>query len=202
MTHHIRPVLLALFLLMTTPVMVCAATQSGAAHVASALASIAQFDRTHGVPDLEAALQHLELASAGAQRTGDREKILAGYLKLFGAIDRGTPQLPPGELPAVNVVPPKVKGVAYPSGVDPAAIPDPAARARYEQEIRANDVLSDRYIAAMSLRRLNGRALNLFSAFAKNAYGKSSADRSGLRRQIEQSDLTTARKSKLLKLTA
>jgi len=202
MPHHIRPVLLALFLLMTTPVLVCAATQSGAAQVASALASIAQFDRTHGVPDLEAALHHLELASAGSQRTADRGKILAGYLKLFGAIDRGTPQLPRGELPAVNVVPPKVKGVAYPSGVDPAAIPDPVARARYEQAIRANDVLSDRYIAAMSLHRLNGRALNLFSAFVRNAYGNSSTDRSGLRRQIEQSDLTTARKSKLLKLTA
>jgi len=203
MARHIGALLLVLLALMIVPVTVCAETQSSAAvHVASALASIAQFDRTHGVPDLEVALKQLELASVGSQRSGDREKILVGYLKLFRAIDRGMPQFRPGELPAVNVVPPKVKGVAYPSGVDPAAIPDPVARARYEQEIRANDALTDRYIMAMSLRRLDKRGIVLFSAFARNAYGNSSADRNELRRQIEQSDLTASRRSKLLKSTS
>ena len=203
MAHHIRLRLLVLVILMIVPLAVCAETQSSAAaHVASAQASIGQFDRSRGVSDLEAAIKQLELANVGPLGKGDREKILAGYLKLFHAIDRGMPQFRPGEVPAVNVVPPKVNGVAYPSGVDPAAIHDPVARARYEQALRANDALTDRYITAMSLHRLDERALNLFSAFARDAYGKSSSDRSELRRQIEQSDLTSTRKSKLLKLTS
>ena len=184
------------------PTTASAATQSNAdVHVASALAAIAQFEKTHAVPDLETALKQLELASAGTLGSGDREKILAGYLKLFGAIDRATPHLTPGAVPAVNVVPPKVNGVTYPAGVDPSAIPDPAARARYQQELRANDELTDQYIAAMSLHRRDKRALSLFSVFARGAFGKSSADRSELRRQVEQSDLTSARKNKLLAVT-
>ena len=203
MARHIRSLLLALLMLTIVPTTICAEMQSsGAAHVASALAAIAQFDRTHRVSDLEAAMKQLELASVGLQGRSDREKILAGYLKLFGAIDRGTPHFRPGEVPAVNVVPPKVNGVAYPSGVDPAAIHDPVARARYEQALRANVALTDRYIIAMSLHRLDERALVRFSAFASDAYGKNSSDRSELRRQIEQSDLTTTRKGKLLKLAS
>jgi hypothetical protein len=201
MVRRMRPIFffLAIIASATIPVTVCAQTQSStAAHVASAVASIVHFERTGAVPDLEAALKQLELANAGTQRSGDREKILAGYVKLFGSIDRGTPRLSRGKLPTVNVVPPKVNGVAYPSGVDPSAIPDPKARARYQEEIRVNDALTDRYIAAMSLHRLDERALNLFSAFARNAYGKSSADQREFRRQIEQTDLTAPRKSKLL----
>jgi hypothetical protein len=197
--RRMRPFFFALLVSTIIPMTVCAQAQSSAAaHTASALASIELFQRTKAVPDLEAALKQLELASAGALRNGDREKILAGYVKLFGTIDSSTPRLNRGELPAVNVVPPKVKGVAYPAGVDPAAIADPTARARYQAALRANDALTDRYIAAMSLHRLDERALNLFSAFARNTYGKSSGDQREFQRQIEQTDLTAPRKSKLL----
>ncbi len=164
-----------------------------------AQASIALFNHARSVDELDAALRSLE--DAGAQRLSgnDREIVVGGYLSLFGAIDRAMPSLPPGKVPAVSVTPPRVNGVRYPSGISPSAIPDPVARARYEQEIRDNEVLTERFLVAASLHRIDDRAMLLFGDFAHDAFGTSSADRTALSRQIESSALTRTRKDRLLK---
>jgi len=170
-----------------------------AAQVQRAQASISLFDRQRSVDALDAALRSLE--GAGSQRLGgnDRTTVAGGYLSLFAAIDRAMPRLPLGKVPKISVTPPRVKGVRYPSGISPSAIPDPAIRARYEQAIRDNEAFTERFLAAAALRRVDERAIVLFSDFAHDAFGASNADRAALNRQIEGSQLTRARKNQLLK---
>jgi hypothetical protein len=167
------------------------------AQVQQAAASVDRFKRTHAVDALDAALRSLEAAGAQRFRGDDRANVVSGYLSLFQAIDGAMPKLPPGKMPAVTVAPPRVNGVRYPSGTDPSAIHDPAARARYEQAIRDNEAFTERFLAAASLRRTDDRAVTLFADFAHDAFGKGNADRMALSRQIEHSGLTRARKDRL-----
>jgi hypothetical protein len=198
-----RPVIFAALLsacvALAPRVAIAEASRPVVVQVQHAQASIAQFNRTHSDEDLNAALRSLQAAGAQRLQGNDRATVLGGYLSLFGAIDRALPHLPPGKVPQVSVEPPPVNGVRYPAGVDPSVIPDPAVRARYEQEIKDNEALSKSFLEATSLSHLDDRALTLFADFTHDAFGRSTADQAALRRQIESSDLTTARKNRLLK---
>jgi hypothetical protein len=176
-----------------------AGTQSTvAAQLQQANASIAEYKHTHATAALDSALQFL--ANAGAQRLqgSDRTAVTSGYLTLFAAIDETMPHLPPGKLPQISVLPPRVNGITYPAGIDPRAISDPQARARYQQAIRENEAFTAQYLEAFSLRQVDARATILFSDFAHDAFNRTETDQSALRHQIEASDLSPERKHRLL----
>jgi hypothetical protein len=174
-----------------------AQTAGAAMQIQQAQSSIGQFNQTHAESRLDAAIASLEAAGAMRLRENQRHGLAAAYIALFAAVDRALPNLPPGKLPLVNVVPPRAHGVSYPAGVDPSAIRDPAVRPRYEQEIRDNETFTQRFLLASSLRRIDDRAVLLFSGFSRDAF-KSAADRRALRAQIQQSALNRARRSRLL----
>ncbi len=177
-------------------------SSSAAAQVQSAQASIARFNHTHSDEDLNAALRSLQDAGSRHLQNAERTAVLGGYLSLFGAIDRAMPHLPPGKMPEVSVAPPPVNGHRYPAGVDPSVIPDPAVRARYEQEIKDNEAFSRNFLQATSLTQIDERALTLFGDFTRDAFSRSAVDQAALRHDIESSDLTSARKNRLLKAAA
>ena len=169
-----------------------------ATQLSAANASIAQYNRTHATGSLDSALQ--SLANAGSQRLegSDRASVTSVYLTLFAALDRAMPHLPPGKLPKISVQPPPVNGVSYPAGIDPSAIPDPKARARYQEAIRENEALSAQFLNAFSLRQVDTRATLLFSKFAHDAFNSTHTDQNALRHQIEASGLSAETKHRLL----
>lgn len=170
-----------------------------AVQIQRAQASVAQFSRTHSIARLDAALRSLEAAGGERLHAKDRASVLAGYVSLFGAIDREMPRLPAGKVPAVGVSPPRVKGVRYPPGIAPSVIPDPVARARYERDIRDNEAFAERFLFAAQVQRLDDRAVMLFGSFAHDEFSSSDADKAALKHQIETSSLSRARRERLLK---
>jgi hypothetical protein len=166
--------------------------------LSQASASIAQFNHTHATASLDNALQ--SLANAGSQRLegSDRASVTSVYLTLFAAIDQAMPHLPPGKLPKISILPPPVNGISYPAGIDPSAIPDPQARARYQEAIRENEAFTAQFLKAFSLRQVDMRATMLFSNFAHDAFNSTQTDQNALRHQIEASGLSAETKHRLL----
>jgi hypothetical protein len=93
---------------------------------------------------------------------------------------------------------PPIHGVVYPSGeVDPLTIPDPVARAQYEQGLKASHDYEQWWTVQHQLRRIDEGALGDLKSLLDNRYANSSVDRTELEELLATSPLNDARKAQL-----
>ena len=177
--------------------------KSMAEHIQVAQKRLEEFERTHSLEALSNAVQALE----GIEKTEPsqapplevRSRGALTWITLFRHIDQYLdPNFDPNDVPSVNVIPPATsKGVKYPSGVDPNAISDATARAKYNKLLNENRVKLERYNFQHNLRRVNERALEGFHEYAKHFFAPSRVDSAELRQILDRAPLETARKKQL-----
>ena len=165
--------------------------------------SLEEFERTHSLEALTNAVRALE----GIEKTEPskappldvRSRGALAWITLFRHIDQYLdPNFDPNDVPSVNVIPPATsKGVKYPSGVDPNAISDAKARAKYTGLLNQNRAKSEQYNFQHQLRRVNERALEGFHEYAKHSFSSIRADSAEFRRILDGAPLGTARKKQL-----
>jgi hypothetical protein len=99
----------------------------------------------------------------------------------------------------VRGVPPPVSGVrVYGTGeIDPADIPDPAIRARYIKDLKANKDYRAYYNVQFRLRRIDERAMSFLERFIQRCYTASPQDRSELDGLLAASFVTADRRNRL-----
>lgn len=78
------------------------------------------------------------------------------------------------DLPTMSVSPPPETGL--PSGVDPAEIKDPAAKAKYERAVTENQQKAARYALQKKLAKLDLRVTGQAEGLISDAYTGSAAD--------------------------
>jgi hypothetical protein len=177
--------------------------KSMAENVEVAQKRLEEFERTHSVEALNKAVRALE----GVERTEPatapplevRSRGALAWITLFRHLDQHLdPNFDPNDSPSLNVSPPATsKGVKYPSGVDPKAIPDAKARAKYIELLDQNRAKAEQYNFQHQLRQVNERALEGFHEYAKHAFAFSRSDSAELHRILDSAPLATARKKQL-----
>jgi hypothetical protein len=153
---------------------------------------------------VQEALEAIEAAEQGvpAGDTEARKRGLALWLFFFAALDRNIdPQWDPKEVPVTGVIPPPSHGIAYPSGVSPSAIPDPVARAEYEQALKASKDHAERYRVQLLLRRIDERATAAVERLLADRYTNSERDRQEFEELLAASPVNELRKERLRALT-
>ena len=135
-------------------------------------------------------------------RTLVRSAALAAWLRLLALLDRSLdPAFDPKDVPEKLVDPPPLPGgVRLRPGADPSRIPDPAARAQYEQAIAANRAKARHYRQQIHLRRLDERMPARADAFITGSYAATPRDQEQLRAAIDQTIQDPRRKAHLLGL--
>jgi hypothetical protein len=108
-----------------------------------------------------------------------RDRALQLWLIFLAAVDRTIDRdWVPEDVPAHGVPAPSPHGVVYPSGeVDPSTIPDPSARAAYEQALAANRDRRRQYSIQIQLRRIEERAMRFVEQLLTEGYEGSARDR-------------------------
>jgi hypothetical protein len=140
------------------------------------------FERARDTLALSAAVSLLEadLATA-ATDPGQRKFVVEQWLRVLAALDRHLdPSWNPQDVPQVSLTPPPAGGVTFPSGVDPAAIPDPAARREYEQALQEARNKADAYRFQLELRRADERAMAGLARFLADSYRDAETSRDEL----------------------
>lgn len=149
---------------------------------------------------VQEALEAIEAAEQGvpAGDTEARKRGLALWLFFFAALDRNIdPQWDPKEVPVTGVIPPPSHGIAYPSGVSPSAIPDPVARAEYEQALKASKDHAERYRVQLLLRRIDERATAAVERLLADTYTNSERDRQEFEELLAASPVNELHKERL-----
>ncbi|MGF6778296.1 hypothetical protein [Paraburkholderia sp. GAS334] len=102
----------------------------------------------------------------------------------------------------VRGVPSPVSGVrVYGTGeIDPADIPDPALRARYIQDLRANKEYRAYYNTQFRLRRIDESAMLFLERFIQRCYTASPQQRAEVDRLLAASSVTAERRNRLRNL--
>jgi hypothetical protein len=123
----------------------------------------ARFEKEQDATPAYRALEAVETAVRGLP-AGDAtavQRAMSYWLHFFGALDRAIdPQWDVRGAPVCVVAPPTTHRMVYPSGdVDPLSIPDPVARAQYEQALKASEDYRKWYSAQFQLRRIEERAM-------------------------------------------
>lgn len=172
-----------------------------------ALARAKEFDLEMEPERLRQAYMALESVSLPAEpdpaaRARLRESVLASWLRLIHTLDRLLdPEFDPNDVPELHVQPPPVPGgIVLLPGADPALIPDPVARAKYEEAIAANRAKAVKYRLQVHLRRLDENIPPRAEAFIRGAYSPEPHDQTELRVAIEQAITHPPRKAALLRL--
>lgn len=149
---------------------------------------------------LQEALETIEAAEQDAP-AGDevaRKRGIARWLLFFATLDRNIdPQWDPEEVPVTGVIPPPSYGVVYSPGVDPSVIADPAARAKYEQALKAIKDYAEWYRVQLLLRRIDERAMDAAGRRLSEIYTDSLADRQEFEVLLAASAINDARKEQL-----
>ena len=149
---------------------------------------------------VQEALEAIEAAEqeVPAGDTEARKRGLALWLFFFAALDRNIdPQWDPKEVPVTGVIPPPSHGIAYPSGVSPSAIPDPVARAEYEQALKASKDHAERYRVQLLLRRIDERATAAVERLLGEKYAGSREDWQEFEELLAASQVNELRKERL-----
>ena len=147
------------------------------------------------------ALETLEAAEHDAP-PGDvaaRRRVVSRWLRFFAALDRNIdPMWDPKDVPVKGVTPPLSHGVVYGSGeVDPSTIPDPVARAQYEQALKASKDYDKWYRVQLQLQRIDERAMRFVGWLLAERYTDSPADRQEFEELLAASPMNDARKERL-----
>jgi hypothetical protein len=160
--------------------------------------SLREFVQTKAPMPFEVALANLAAVKVAAVRGAERDKMTQAWFALFHALDSvKDPGFDPGDLPQLDLVPPPDRGVIYPAGVDPRAISDPIARAKYQKSLSANRAKAVRFAAAYPLVDLDTRAKAEFLFYRERAYTSTPSDTADFHRLLVKSGLTAARKKSL-----
>lgn len=149
---------------------------------------------------LQEALETIETAEQNAP-AGDkstRTQQLLRWLLFFATLDRHIDsKWGPNDVPITGVIPPPSDGKAYFSGVDPSAIADPAARAQYEQTLKASKEYAERYRVQHELRRLDERAMRAAEKLITRKYADSPTNRQELIDVLTTAPVSELRKEQL-----
>jgi hypothetical protein len=140
------------------------------------------FERDRDSQALDAALRIVEADLVmAATDPGRRKLVVEQWLRVLAALDRHLdPSWDPQDVPLVSLIPPPAGGVTYPSGVDPAAIPDPAVRREYEHALREARSKADAYRFQLELRRIDERAMEGLARFLADSYRDAETSRDEL----------------------
>jgi hypothetical protein len=144
---------------------------------ARAAAQLAEFEQKKNPQSLQAAADLLEGVDLdkepdATKRLTLRRETLETWLKLIALIDKNLdPGFDPDDVPSVSVTPPpSAAGVAYPSGIAPADIPDPEVRRQYEGMRKQNQDKAQRYNLQDKLRRLDKKLTPKSERFVRLFY--------------------------------
>jgi hypothetical protein len=97
----------------------------------------------------------------------------------------------------MNLIPPGINGMRYPSGVNPNDIKDLKLRAQYEAEIKQNDEKLARLNFQTRLHNIDQSANIFVERFLRNNYTNSKKDQSELEDLMKQAKLSPARMQKI-----
>jgi hypothetical protein len=159
-----------------------------------------EFDVTHNPELLQDALDMIEAVHQNMPISeGDpRKQVLSHWIRFLAALDqRIDPKWDPEDVPETGITPPPSHGVAYPSGVDPAVISDPAVRAQYERDLDASKAKAERYSVQLALHRLDERAVDLMGRFLAEQYIGSPTDWQEFEELLVAVPMVEARKARL-----
>jgi hypothetical protein len=150
---------------------------------------------------LHEALDAIEVAERDipSEDTAARKQALSRWLAFVSALDRNIdPNWNPKNVPVTGATPPESHGIVYPSGeVDPSTIPDPAARARYEQALKASKDYAVDYGIQMQLHGIDERAMRLIGRLVAERYNNSAEDRKQLEALFAAPSINARRKERL-----
>lgn len=160
------------------------------------------FEKEEDPTLLYEALELIEAAERDVQAwdATARRQAVALRLGFLTALDRHIdPQWDPEDKPVKGAPPPPTThGVVYPSGeVDPATIPDPAVRARYEQALKESKEYARHYDVQLQLRRIEERAVRFLERLLAERYTDSPEDRQELEDLLAASAVGDAHKQRL-----
>ncbi len=162
------------------------------------------FEKDHDPAFVYHALDAVEAAQRDTSPgdTAVRKRALSLSLSFLTALDRNIDPKWDPEIDPVRGVPPPISGVPVlgTGEIDPAAIPDPAVRARYEQELKARRDYLKYCTVQFQLRRIDDRATASIGRFVERCYTSSPADRSEFEELLAAAPLSAARKHLLRKL--
>ncbi|MGO8763942.1 MAG: discoidin domain-containing protein [Limisphaerales bacterium] len=165
---------------------------------------LAEFERTKSIDQLEAAYVAVgNIPEPGVDKTvppsvARREKTRMLF-KLLAVIDQNidTNYDNPTNLPAMNLSPPGLGGMRYPSGVDPNDIKEPEIRVQYEVALKQNEEKAARELFQTRLRNIDQSA-NIFAGnFLRFNYTTSKEDQSELENVMRQARLSLDRMQKI-----
>jgi hypothetical protein len=157
------------------------------------------FQSSRSLQSLRQALADLEGIDLHQADEAAHEQIMNGWTVLFGAIDQAAdPTFDPTDVPELNLVPPAAGGVAYPAGVDPAAIPDPRARSIYQADLERNRQKAERYSFQHGLMPIAHRAGLSFGSYAAHVGANAPTLKDRLHPLIRNSALRDDTKQRLL----
>ena len=117
------------------------------------------FAATSDVEALKQAAAQVELLPTGTGKNAEenallRKQKLSAWFAVLNEMDKKTiPNFDLADLPPMGAAPPP--GVSVPMGVDPSAIQNPEARAKYQQAIKENAEKVKRYNLQYELSKLN-----------------------------------------------
>jgi hypothetical protein len=163
--------------------------------------SLAAFEKEKEPERMLEALEAIESEAATVStvdRGQPRHKVVELWTKFFATLDKHIdPAWDPKDVPEKNLVPPPSAGVQFPSGVDPAALTDPAARAEYEKRLEANRTKAANYRIQLRLQRLDERSTNGARQFISTHFAATEAERRELEAVVAQSPIGEQRRQML-----
>ena len=144
-------------------------------------------------------LQRVPESDETAKPTEARRGRTEMWLRLLGTIEeRLDPNFDPQDFPQLNVVPPpSADGVQFPSGVDPRAIDDPAARKAYEAAVKQNEEKAQRSLFQIRLRLIENSVLFDVAKFLRSSYAPSPRDQRELERLLSESTVEASTQQQL-----
>jgi hypothetical protein len=163
-----------------------------------------EYQKNHDPAFVYQALDTVEAAQRGTNPgdTRARRRALVLSLHFLALLDREIdPAWNPNDDP-VKGVPPPVPGVPVrgTGEIDPASIPDPTMRARYEQQLKANKDYFKYHSVQFQLRRIDERATDFLKRFVNRCYTGQSKDREEFEAVLADPALSATRREMLRKL--
>jgi hypothetical protein len=158
-------------------------------------ARLAEFEAAPSPATLDAAFEAVQADSADPQAP---MRVAARWLRFFTALDAAIdPQWKAGAWPSREVPLPSVHGNVAPSGeIDPATIPDPIERERYERAVQATAQASRHYDTQQRLRRVTAQAEKLVDRWIDTTASASAAHRQACEQLLAASAMPDARRQR------
>jgi hypothetical protein len=161
----------------------------------------AEFEEKRDPASVYEALGLIEAAEAPMPLadTAARKVAVSRRLGFFAALDKYIdPTWDSTDVPVQGVLAPMPHGMVYGSGeVDPETIPDPALRAQYVEDLKANKDENRRFFVQSQLRSIDERAMRFFERLLADRYRDSDADRTEFEELLGAAQLSDARKAQL-----